>query len=363
TVSGSNAINVAPTQTTTYTLTATNSTGSVSASVKVTVAAAASGPSAPTLLYATAKSSTEVDVSWQAGSTGSNPAGYQILRNGALLISLPASTASYADTSVSASTTYIYSVKAFDAANNFSNASNSISVTTPSAPVTLNCPGPANSAFTGCYYNNTNLSGNPALVRTDNSINFTWGSGTPGAGLTPGNYSAQWQGYFPFNSGNYTFTVTASDGIRMYIDGVLVLNQWMIEAPTNYTVQENMSAGSHLISVAYYEQSGNATAQVSWQQQQAAPPPPPSPSPQGPAIMMFTSSPDSSYPGFPVTLTWSVSGASSVSIDNGIGTVPAYSSITVYPTQTTTYTLTANNGSGQSTASVTVTISGSGRNR
>ena len=38
------------------------------------------------------------------------------------------------------------------------------------------CPNPATGAFTGCYYNNQTLSGDPVFVRTDNQIDFYWGT-------------------------------------------------------------------------------------------------------------------------------------------------------------------------------------------
>ncbi|MBM3863729.1 MAG: discoidin domain-containing protein, partial [Verrucomicrobia bacterium] len=56
------------------------------------------------------------------------------------------------------------------------------------------------------------------------------------------------------------------------------------------------------------------------------------------------------------TLTWTSSGATSVSIDNGIGTVAASGSLEVFPTTDTTYTLTASNSTGPKTVSVTITV-------
>ncbi|TMA26070.1 MAG: hypothetical protein E6J78_15170 [Deltaproteobacteria bacterium] len=74
-----------------------------------------------------------------------------------------------------------------------------------------------------------------------------------------------------------------------------------------------------------------------------------------PTIDSFSASPTSVAAGASSTLTWSVTGATSLSIDHGVGT-PTGASATVMPTATTTYTLTASNSFGSSTAAATVTV-------
>jgi hypothetical protein len=76
-----------------------------------------------------------------------------------------------------------------------------------------------------------------------------------------------------------------------------------------------------------------------------------------PVIASFTASPSTIAPGGSSVLAWSVTGATSLSIDQGVGTVTG-TSTSVSPSVTTTYTLTATNASGSSTASATVTVGG-----
>jgi hypothetical protein len=76
-------------------------------------------------------------------------------------------------------------------------------------------------------------------------------------------------------------------------------------------------------------------------------------------IQRFSASPVTIAPGSPTTLTWEVEGSDSVSIDNGIGAVPAKGSRQVQPGATTTYNMTAQSGSSQATASVQVQVQGS----
>lgn len=76
-----------------------------------------------------------------------------------------------------------------------------------------------------------------------------------------------------------------------------------------------------------------------------------------PVIASFSASPSSIAPGQTSTLAWSVSGATSLAVDNGVGSVIGLSSSVVMPLLTTTYVLTATNGAGSVTASVTVMVS------
>lgn len=89
-------------------------------------------PSTPSGVSATAVSASQVDVAWSASTDDTGVAGYRVLRDGAQVAEV--TTTSFSDRTVAASTTYSYSVTAFDAAGNVSAASAPVSVTTPAAP-------------------------------------------------------------------------------------------------------------------------------------------------------------------------------------------------------------------------------------
>jgi len=74
-----------------------------------------------------------------------------------------------------------------------------------------------------------------------------------------------------------------------------------------------------------------------------------------PTVSTFTVSAATITSGSSTTLSWTVSNASSVSIDHGVGTVTG-SSVSVSPTATTIYTLTATNSAGSTSATITVTV-------
>lgn len=87
------------------------------------------------------------------------------------------------------------------------------------------------------------------------------------------------------------------------------------------------------------------------------PPPPPPPPVVSPSIDSFSVDSSSITSGQSVTLSWSTSNATSISINQGVGSVNGNSSVTLYPSQTTTYTLTASNSSGSTAQAITVNVS------
>jgi chitodextrinase len=94
-------------------------------------------PSVPAGISASASSATQVDLAWQASSDNVGVTGYTIYRDNTLLTTVPGTSLSYSDNTLSPSTTYNYSVDAFDAAGNHSAASSPVSVTTPAMPSSL----------------------------------------------------------------------------------------------------------------------------------------------------------------------------------------------------------------------------------
>jgi glucose/arabinose dehydrogenase len=120
--------------------------------------------------------------------------------------------------------------------------------------------------FTGYYYPNLTLSGDPSLTKFDSQINFNWGTSAPGNGLPQDNFSTRWIGVHNFSSGNYTFTVTADDGVRLYVDNLLVIDKWRDQSATTYSATQNLTSGDHQIKLEYYDSGWDATAQLSWVQ-------------------------------------------------------------------------------------------------
>ncbi len=116
------------------------------------------------------------------------------------------------------------------------------------------------------YFNNMTHSGTPALTRTDATVNFDWGNGNPGAPIGNDNFSVRWTGQIqPLYSENYTFTTRSDDGIRLWVNGTQIINNWTDHGPTNNTGTISLTAGvKYDIVLEFYENGGGAVAQLSW---------------------------------------------------------------------------------------------------
>ena len=125
----------------------------------------------------------------------------------------------------------------------------------------------------GEYFNNRTLAGSPLLVRDDANINFNWGLGIPAAGLPADNFSVRWTRTINFPAGSYRFTTTSDDGVRLWVNGHLLIDKWLDQAATPYSGVLYLS-GNVAVQMEYYENSGLAMAQLNWALDNGNPPPP-----------------------------------------------------------------------------------------
>lgn len=111
---------------------------------------------------------------------------------------------------------------------------------------------------------------NPTLTRADAAIDFDWTTGSPAPGVGTDHFCVQWDRAVTLPAGDQRFSVTADDGVRLWVDGVLVIDQWRDTAPTTYTATRTLTAGSHTIRMQFYENGGGAVARLSWAAAQPA---------------------------------------------------------------------------------------------
>jgi beta-glucosidase len=114
----------------------------------------------------------------------------------------------------------------------------------------------------GEYFNNQELEGKPALVRTDRHIDFKWGEGSYSADGPVDHFSVRWTGYFvPKKTGDYNFYSSADDGVRLYIDDQKVIDDWLRHSETLDTYSAHLESGhAYKIRFEYFEAVGTATA-------------------------------------------------------------------------------------------------------
>ncbi len=119
-----------------------------------------------------------------------------------------------------------------------------------SAPPT---PTPIITDWRGEYYGNTDLQGTPLVVRNDRDINFNWGRGSPDPAVPADNFAVRWTRTLDFEGRAYRFSIRADDGVRVFVDNNLIINEWHPATPLTYTADVNLAAGPHAIRVEYYD--------------------------------------------------------------------------------------------------------------
>lgn len=125
-------------------------------------------------------------------------------------------------------------------------------------------PPPPADAWDGVYFNNKYLEGAPAFTRQDGSINFDWTGSGPGNGVGNDQFSVAWSRSAYFQAGTYRFYAMVDDGVRVYVDGHLIIDSWREQPVTNYFGDIYLGAGNHALRVEYYEEGGNASVRVWW---------------------------------------------------------------------------------------------------
>lgn len=115
------------------------------------------------------------------------------------------------------------------------------------------------------YFNNQNFTA-LALSRLDPTINLNWGAGSPAPQLAADTFSVRWTGQIlPQFSERYTFHAGSDDGIRVWIDGQLVVDAWVDRSYLISTGSIDLVAGEKVdIKVEFYENTGDARATLEW---------------------------------------------------------------------------------------------------
>lgn len=117
----------------------------------------------------------------------------------------------------------------------------------------------------GAYIADPNLQGQPVLIRNDQDINFDWGTGAPAAGMPVNNFSVIWIRTLSFVTSAYRFNAVVDDGMRLYVDGVLVIDAWQDGPARQVSGTVNLLGGQHDVTVTYYERVDVAQIRIWWE--------------------------------------------------------------------------------------------------
>jgi uncharacterized repeat protein (TIGR01451 family) len=105
------------------------------------------------------------------------------------------------------------------------------------------------------------------LERIDPTIDFNWGAGSPAPSVSDNNFSVRWLGQVePLYTETYTFYANSNNGIRVWIDNQLVIEDWETHNTREVSGTIALQAGQRYdLEVHHYEEGGNAVAQLSWE--------------------------------------------------------------------------------------------------
>jgi uncharacterized protein YraI len=107
--------------------------------------------------------------------------------------------------------------------------------------------------WTAEYFNNPNLIGPAVLVQSEASPSHEWGWGAPAAGIPADYFSARWTTTAYLNAGTYQISVRVDDGVRVYVNGVLYINEWHPATGQTYSATIPLTAGNHTFVIEFYE--------------------------------------------------------------------------------------------------------------
>ena len=195
--------------------------------------------------------------SFTVTATGTSPVTYQWQKNGANVSGATAATMNIPNAQLSDAGFYTVTV-----------TNPGGSVTSQPAQLIITSTAVAagtGSGLQGSYYDNLDFT-SLKLVRTDPTVNFNWGAGSPDASIANTSYSARWNGQVqPRYGQTYTFYTTTDDGVRLWVNGVLLIDKWLDEPPTEWSGAIALNAGQKYdIQMDYYQNQGGAAASLSW---------------------------------------------------------------------------------------------------
>lgn len=124
----------------------------------------------------------------------------------------------------------------------------------------------AGTGLKGEYFDNADFT-NLKLTRTDAQVNFDWGTGSPDVSIGADTFSVRWSGQLLVpETGTYMFSTLNSDGVRLYINGVLMIDDF-VDQTTSWkdSASIQLTAGQMVdIQLEYYENTGSAVAKLKW---------------------------------------------------------------------------------------------------
>ncbi|MEV1247484.1 PA14 domain-containing protein [Nonomuraea sp. NPDC050022] len=112
------------------------------------------------------------------------------------------------------------------------------------------------------YFDNADLTG-ATVTRIDPTVNFDWGSAAPAPAIGADTFSVRWTGKVVADKAEtYTFITTSDDGVRLWVDGKPLIDNWTDHSKRDDTGQIALTAGAHDIKMEFYDSGYDAIAEL-----------------------------------------------------------------------------------------------------
>lgn len=126
----------------------------------------------------------------------------------------------------------------------------------------------ASTASTGLraeYFDGPDFTGT-RVERVDGTVDFRWSTGAPMPSMGADTFSVRWTGsVVPQYSETYTLSTQSNDGVRLWLDGQLLIDHWTRHDTTEDSATVALQAGrAYALRMEFFEQSGTATARLAW---------------------------------------------------------------------------------------------------
>ncbi|MBC1241780.1 PA14 domain-containing protein [Nostoc sp. 2RC] len=117
----------------------------------------------------------------------------------------------------------------------------------------------------GEYFDNADFT-NLKLTRTDSTVNFLWGSGSPSPVIAPDSFSVRWTGQVEAKySETYNFYTRSDDGVRLWVNNQQLINNFVNQSATELVGSIALVAGQKYdIKLEYFDNAYSALSQLSW---------------------------------------------------------------------------------------------------
>ena len=115
------------------------------------------------------------------------------------------------------------------------------------------------------YFETSDLSSR-RFTRLDNEIDFNWGTGAPDSRLGRDSFSVRWRGQLePLYDETYTFYTFSDEGVRLWVNGELLINNWTNHFATEDSATITLRANERVdLQVEYYDRLGAAVMKLLW---------------------------------------------------------------------------------------------------